>query len=297
MPIQPDAYFAEEQAPDLAAAYCYCIGTPDGEGLFLTSWDVPITIADLPAFTGADDPQVFQPGQVRHGPIVTNDRFEAKATALTVTIENDQLRRYFTTAAPARLNGTILRIVGANLRTSQELDFSTHCMVAERGIISSFTFRGTEIGAALTPEAFHEDRAIPRYYFQRRCNHVLYGTGCGLNKNSFKFESEIVAIDPAQKEIIIEGQASGVPETRFNMGHLYHEATGFFFTIAWSKYEGTDTKLKLITWHPEIAIGDELTAFYGCQHTTADCTLFGNIANFGGFPYVPSTNPTLNSVS
>ena len=55
--------------------------------------------------------------------------------------------------------------------------------------------------------------------------------------------------------------------------------------------------MKLITWHPEIAIGDELTAFYGCQHTTADCTLFGNIANFGGFPYVPSTNPTLNSVS
>lgn len=297
MPEQTNAYCAEEQSPDLAGAYCYCIGTPDGAGIFVTSWDKTITIAGLPAFTGAADPQVFTPGQVRHGPITTNDKFETRATALSITVENDALRRYFTTAAPARLNGTILRIVGANLRTTQQLDYDKHCMIADRGIISSFTFRGTEIGAALTPEAFHEDRAIPRYYFQRRCNHVLYGPGCGLNKESFKFETSIVSADPAQKEIIVTGQKSGVPETRFNAGHLLHDQTGFFFTIAWSKYDGGNTKFKLVTWHPEIAAGDTLTAYYGCQHTVTDCNLFSNVANFGGFAYVPASNPTLNSVS
>jgi hypothetical protein len=297
MPIQTNAFLAEEQSPDLASAYCYAIGTPDGQGIFLTTWDVPITISGLPAYTGSNDPQVFQPGQVRHGPININDRFESRATALTLTAENEELRRYFTTAAPARLSATILRIVGANLRTSQSLQFDRHCMIADRGIISSFTFRGMEIGAALTPEAFHEDRAIPRYYCQRRCNHALYGAGCGLNKNLFKFDTSIVSINAAQKEIVVVGQKDGVPETRFNAGHLYHEDTGFNFTIAWSAYSGINTKFKLITWHPELEPGDLLTAYYGCQHTTVDCALFGNLANFGGFPYVPASNPTLNSVS
>jgi len=297
MPDQSYPYLAEEQSPDLASAYCYAIGTPDGQGLFLTSWDLPITITGLPAFSGSNDPQVFQPGQVRHGPITTNDRFEARATSLAITAENDELRRYFTTAAPARLSASIIRIVGANLRTTQTLDYATHCLIAERGIISSFTFRGMEIGAALTPEAFHENRAIPRYYCQRRCNHSLYGPGCGLDKTLFAYPSEIVSINAAQKEIVIDGQASGVPETRFNAGHFYHDETGFNFTIASSKYEDGDTRLKLVTWHPELEEGDLITAYYGCAHTVADCTLFGNLANFGGFSFIPATNPTLNGAA
>jgi len=297
MPVQTNTFMAEEQAPDLSAAYCYIIGTPDGVGLFLTTWDVPVTIANLPAYLGAADPQVFTPSQIRNGPIVINDRFEQRATALTLSAEDDKLRRYFTTAAPARLMATILRIVGANLRTDQLLDFDRHCLIAERGIISSFTFRGMEIGAAVTPEAFHEDRAVPRYYCQRRCNHTLYGTGCGLDKDDFKWETDIVSIDAAQKEIVVTGQAPGVPETRFNAGHLYHDDTGFFFTISWSAYDGANTKLKLITWHPDLEVGDTLTAYYGCAHTTTDCALFANSANFGGFPYVPASNPTLNGVS
>lgn len=297
MPDQTNAFLAEEQAPDLAGAYCYIIGTPDGTGLFLTTWDVPIEISGLPAFLGAADPQTFTPAQVGHGPITVNDRFEARATALTITVEQETLRRYFTTAAPARLEAAILRIVGANLRTTQALEYDLHCMVAERGVISSFSFKGNEIGASVTPEAFHEDRAIPRYYCQRRCNHQLYGRGCGLDKEDFKWETTIIAVDPAQKTLTVAGQAPDVPETRFNAGHLYHAPTGFFFTISWSAYDGTDTTFKLVTWHPELAAADDITAYFGCAHTTTDCALFGNSANFGGFPHVPASNPTLQGVS
>lgn len=297
MPEQTNPFHAEEQSPDLTAAYAYVIGQPTGDSLFVTTWDVPIEIAGLPAFLGAADPQVFTPAQVRHGPITISDRFEQRATALTVSMENDELRRYFTTAAPARLEACIIRIVGANLRTTRALEYDQHCLIAERGVISSFTFKGMEIGAAITPEAFHEDRAVPRYYCQRQCNHALYGVGCGLVKDNFKFESSIVSINAPQKEIVILGQASGEPETRFNSGHLYHAPTGFNFTIAWSAWDGTDTKLKLVTWHPQLAALDDVTAYHGCRKTVADCTLFGNVANFGGFSRVPASNPTLNGVS
>lgn len=297
MPEQSLTFLAEEQSPDLTAAYCYVVQTPDGSALWMTTWDTEVSIAGLPAFLGAADPQVFTPSQVRHGPITISDRFEQRATSLTLSVEDDELRRYFTTAAPARLEATILRIVGAHLRTDQSLEYERHCLIAERGVISSFTFKGYEIGAAITPEAFHEDRAIPRYYCQRQCNHALYGAGCGLDKTNFDWATDIVSVNAAQKEIVVTGQAPSVPETRFNSGHLLHAPTGFYFTIAWSAYDGANTKLKLVTWHPQVQVGDDVTAYHGCRKTVADCTLFGNAANFGGFANVPASNPTLNGVS
>jgi hypothetical protein len=36
-----------------------------------------------------------------------------------------------------------------------------------------------------------------------------------------------------------------------------------------------------------IAVGDPFTVYAGCDHTKATCTAFGNLANFGGQPYIP----------
>ena len=37
-----------------------------------------------------------------------------------------------------------------------------------------------------------------------------------------------------------------------------------------------------------VAAGDTFTAYPGCDKQMATCTLFSNIANFGGQPYIPS---------
>lgn len=296
MPDQNPAFLGEEQSPHLRAAYAYVIQEPGGSVLCLTGWDHDLVIQGLPAAWGVSDPQTFTPAPIRHGAITVNDRFEQRSTNLTLSSENDSMRRFFTTSAPVRLKAWILRLVGTRLVNGDALDYLNNAIVVEAGILSNWTFQGSEIAVQLTPEAFHTDRAVPRFYFERQCNHPLYGEGCGLSREDFKFETTIVSVNPAQKELVVTGQASGVPETRFNAGHLFHDASGLFFTIGWSAYDGANTKLKLVTWHPDLAVADTITAYHGCRHTVSDCQLFGNEANFGGFPYVPNSNPTINGV-
>lgn len=297
MPTQSNSVLGEEQSPHLTASYAYVIENPGGERVCLCSWDKPITIEGLPSLMGTDDPQEFTPAPVRHGPVTVNDKFEQRTTSLSLTTEDTAMRRFFSTSAPVRLRAWIIRLMGVRLTDTQQLDYVRNCFLVESGIISSWSFRGTEIACNVTPEAFHTDRAIPRFYFERQCNHPLYGEGCGLDKGDFSFDTDIVSINAAQKEIVVTGQDSGVPETRFNSGHLFHLPTGLFFTIGWSAYDSGNTKFKLLTWHPEIEVGDNLTAYHGCRHNVEDCALFGNSANFGGFPKVPSSNPTINGVS
>jgi len=296
MPDIPIPALGEEQSPHLAATYAYIIEVPGGTKLFLVGWDQDVTISNVPARYAADEPQVFTASQLKHGAIVTGDKFEARSTTLMLPTNNEELRRFFTTSAPVRLAAWIIRILGTRLTDTLELDWDQHCYVVEGGKLSNFAFQGVEIACTITPEAFHTDRAVPRFYFERQCNHPLYGEGCGLDKTNFDWATTIVSVNPAQREIIVTGQASGVPANRFQAGHLFHDATGLFFTIAWSAYEGSDTKLKLLTWHPDLAAADTLTAYHGCRHTIEDCALFANLANFGGFPKVPSSNPTIQGV-
>ena len=46
------------------------------------------------------------------------------------------------------------------------------------------------------------------------------------------------------------------------------------------------------------SVGPMATVYPGCSHNTTDCdTVFDNLDNYGGFPYLPSENPFGNSVT
>jgi hypothetical protein len=301
MPItdrQPDAYFAEEQAPHTTAAYAYVVQHEDGSAVFWTTWDKAIEITGLPANMMADDPQTFTPVQVRHGAVTANDKYENRFTALTVGTQDTELRRFFVAAAAVRLKAWIIRINGEKLRDGVPLAYAENCLIIESGILSAFSFKGQVVAARITPEPFYVDRAVPRYYFERLCNHSLYGPGCNLNKTAFDFASEILSLNPAQREIVVQGRPVGALTDHFTAGYFFHDPSGNNFACAWSAYSGaSDFKLKLHTWNPEFEVGDTITLFAGCNHTTGDCqNKFGNIANFGGFPRIPNRNPVVNGV-
>lgn len=301
MPVtdrQPDAYFAEEQAPHTTATYAYVVQHEDGSAVFWTTWDREVVIANLPANMGAANPQAFTPVQVRHGQVTSNDRYENRFTALTVGTEDTSLRRFFVAAAAVRLKAWIIRINGDKLRDEVALEYAENCLIIESGILSAFSFKGQAVAARITPEPFYVDRAVPRYYFERLCNHALYGAGCNVDKNAFDFASEIVSMNPAQREIVTLGRPVGGAADRWVAGMFFHDASGNHFAVAWSQFDGVSNyKLKLHTWNPEFQVGDTLTLYAGCNHTTTDCqNKFGNLANFGGFAFVPNRNPAVNGV-
>lgn len=291
---QPPSYAAEERAQHSAPGYCYIVQHESGT-MFYTSRDRPISIANLPAEMGASNPQTFAPSQIKHGAIESRDRYEASSTSITVTVENDALRRYFLTAAAVKLKAWILRINTPDIEAA--LDFGTDAIVVQSGILGKVGFQRNTIGIELTPEPFYVEGKVPRMFFGRGCQHFLYGAqylgvGCGLDKEDWKFETTIAALDPAQRIITLTGQRSPVsPATFFNAGHLLNVTLGARLTIGWSEFNASDTDLHVITWNPELAVGQTIKAYAGCALTKAACTVFGNLENFGGFADVPNKSP------
>ncbi|MEW6169845.1 MAG: phage BR0599 family protein [Pseudomonadota bacterium] len=43
---------------------------------------------------------------------------------------------------------------------------------------------------------------------------------------------------------------------------------------------------------PGLSVGATVVLYPGCDHTLSTCeSKFGNSANFGGFPFIPTKNP------
>lgn len=291
----PAAFKAHEKAAHLQPAYCYVVQIADGTTLFLTSRDRPVALSGLPAEFNADDPQQFTPGQINHGTVSATDSFSASSTTITVTSEQSALAQYFVTAGTVRLNVWILRLASENLH-SAALEYSDHAVIVQSGIIGKFGMEGNTVAMELTPVPFYTEGQIPRFYYSRQCQHFLYGpqvagVGCGLDKADFAWSTTIATLNRAQREIIVTGQApAAAAGDYFSAGHFVHATLGPFM-VAWSEFDGSDTKFKLATWHPELAGGDSITAYPGCRRTLSACRAFGNVVNFGGFPDVPNKSP------
>lgn len=291
---QAAPFRGEEQRPAQSPAYGYVIKHPDGTMQFLTGLDKSFTVENLPETFGASDTQEFTPTQIKHGIIAAQSKFEPRHVNLSVPSNDVKIRRFLMTAAPTKIEAWILRFNAGSILSGDVLDFTRDGSILENGILGQYAFQGAAILAELTPQVFLQGGSIPRFYSQRRCNHPLYSIGCGLDKSAFSFTADILSLNPAQREIVIEGQRPDSPAGYFAAGHLRHATLGMDFAIAWSEHAGSDTKLKLMAWHPEFETGQSLTAYAGCAHTVADCRRLGNVANFGGFPHVPKKNPAVN---
>jgi uncharacterized phage protein (TIGR02218 family) len=133
-----------------------------------------------------------------------------------------------------------------------------------------------------------------RRVYQSSCPHVLYGNECNLSADVFKVTGVLtdvsgltitstafsVAINPAFNATYfvggyVEFVVAGATNRRFITGH--DNGSGI---------------LTLNLSFVGISVGDTVSVFAGCDHTTTTCNgKFNNIANHGGFPFIPIKNP------
>lgn len=295
--MTPHPFLASEQAPSLRATYAYIVEHPDAERMFWVKWDKPITIANLPAQYDADAEQLFTPCQIAHGGIQASERFEPRPTYLQVPSDDDRLRRFFSTAAAQVIRITIIRLSAQDIPEGETLDFNRHALVVFYGIASKFNFQGVMIRVEVTPEAHFIDRAVPRFFFSRPCNHRLFGPGCNLDKADFAWATTIKAMDAPTRIITLDGIALGAAPGHFEAGYFEHLGSNLNVSISWSDELSGDTRVKAFAWLPGMEVGDEVIAYPGCRHIPIDCQdRFNNSANFGGFAWVPAKNPTTQGV-
>jgi hypothetical protein len=121
-----------------------------------------------------------------------------------------------------------------------------------------------------------------RRLYSRSCSHVLYSAACGaapITASAIVSNStgRTVDLDGGVPGSVSGGLAGGWLQTPEGARHMIVSEMG----------SGVE-----LLYPATIEPGTEVLLTAGCDHSTATCaSRFNNLANYGGFPFIPSKNP------
>jgi hypothetical protein len=194
------------------------------------------------------------------------------------------------------LDGAVVAVDRAFIDNRAGLSYAPR--LAPLGVVNIFTGRVAEVdlgrsNAVISINSHLEllNQNMPRNLYQAGCRWTLFDAGCGLAAAGFA-TSGAVASTPAanSNQLAVTAAAPGGSGT-YALGRIVMTGganAGFSRAIrSWSA--GTPATLTLMTPLPfAVAVGDTFDAYPGCDKQVNTCRAFGNIANFGGMPFIPA---------
>jgi hypothetical protein len=286
----PDDLQNQDRKSTSKANHLYRIrNSYNGAEWFHTNNLKDISVAGASATLGAD-PRTFTAGQISHSAIEHSSKYSESGVVLKAISDDEQFARWIQTASGGNISLTIWRFASDPDVTS--LDYDDDVLPVFFGEMSDISYVGYVYNATFISPFYQMQQPVPRFYFQRMCNHVLFGEGCGLNKEDFEESVTVSAYDRIQRTVMVNAAQSG---DYYGGGYIIEDSTGTQIGIASS----TGGVLKLNSWIPELEGTPDLTLYPGCDHTTGHCGAgkFNNLSNFGGFPYIPLKNPSADGVT
>lgn len=126
---------------------------------------------------------------------------------------------------------------------------------------------------------------LPKNVYQTGCIHTLYDAGCGTSRAAQARAGTVAAGSSASSVLCGLTQAAGF----FDRGYLEFTA-GAMLGVRRTIKRSVPGSLVLLLPLPSVpAVGDAFSAYPGCDKSIATCsTKFANLANFRGYPFVPS---------
>jgi hypothetical protein len=178
-------------------------------------------------------------------------------------------------------------------------------VITPTGIISIFAGRVAEVDCTdtlvvITINDFREllTTMVPTQVYSAQCRHTLFDSGCTLLQSAFA-QSSTANTGSSQAQIIA---ATDLTATLAGLGAGMTYALG---NIMMTSGLNSGFSRTVTTWTPPftlgvlnpfpfaITVGDTFTVYPGCNKTEASCTVFNNIANYGGFPFIPTVASAL----
>ena len=122
-------------------------------------------------------------------------------------------------------------------------------------------------------------------YYQRICNHTLYDSRCKVNKADYTYSAVVTGITGP----FIQVDDDHVVDGLLVSGTILCLRTGEERNII----SNISDRLKIGYSFIDLIVGDVVELSLGCDHTrTGDCEhKFNNVANYGGFDFIPVENP------
>jgi uncharacterized phage protein (TIGR02218 family) len=204
---------------------------------------------------------------------------EQKSTVMTVQIPsaNDVAQEFVAIQPSTQVTIRVNRIQPDAIPAASLVIFD--------GYISGVAFKNRIAEMRCVPFNEQFNRETPRFQYQGLCNHVLYDNGCTINEALHKYSGTVIGIGDGT-QIDIAGLPSA--DTPYIGGYLelpdkseqrlIIDQSGSVVTI-------------LLPFKASIS-GGTIDAYEGCDHTPQTCARkFSNILNYGGYPFVPTSNP------
>lgn len=304
MKTQSDNMRAEEVKRANKPVFLYYFNYQNAK-FYFTNFDENLTVTGGPVGK-MTDPQVFTRAQIKHDRLEQTAELNPKSLNVTLAANDARLRSYFLLAPVSQIDIEIFR---ANRDTlTGDIDYDD-LFLEFKGIAQSVGFKDVLISVNFISPLLQEDRPIPRFFYQKNCNHQVYSTQCGVNAALFATTLSVGPVDRINKTIdlaLTEINVDSPPRTititdETFIGGYFEDADGEKFGIMANQAgagSGGGVRLWLEYWPPDIQEGDVITVFPGCIRIPRICNdLFNNLPNYGGFPYIPIVNPTTNSIS
>lgn len=129
---------------------------------------------------------------------------------------------------------------------------------------------------------------LPVVAAQRLCNHVLYDSGCTLDRAGFAIQPPTVFITGQSGSTVTVSSVAGSVDHRFQYGEAVHSTQQRRMIL-----EQIGTVLTVNMPFVGVNNGDGLVLYSGCDHRILTCRdKFGNVVNFGGHAdMLTSINP------
>lgn len=316
MKDQPVDYRASERSQEAKRTHLYHFNY-EGTHFFYTSFDSDIVVNGGPIAKMAD-PQTFLSAQIAHSK--PSESLESNPATVTISLAaNDSaLKKYLLNISPRMIDVEIWRV--SSLSLPGPLAYDDDMRMIFRGIIDSIGFESFGISAVCITRMMREDMPIPRFFYQKMCNHMLYDQtpgACGVNPELYKVSLTVDTINRASgyiefnslTTVNVDSPARSITITQ----ETFHGGT-----VEWEDEDGIvnemgvivcepltgPTRVRLwLAWLPtrfatlQAVTPQSVILHLGCIRIKRVChSLFANLPNFGGTPYIPISNPAIDGV-
>lgn len=224
------------------------------------------------------EPAPFNVGSINHSNDFTKD---------TISITAPRNHTFFADL----LADSYARITTVTVFRGHLQDGDSEYVVYWKGRIASVSAKKDEVELKCDPVFTSLKRPGLRARFQKTCRHALYSGACGLNAAGLSSTGTVTSVTGTT--LIVTG-ADALGSGYFTGGMIGTSSGELLFILSQS---GTTLKLMRISsafTQEFIDSSGSLTVdlYPGCDHTINTCiSKFNNLANFGGFPWIPNKNP------
>lgn len=169
----------------------------------------------------------------------------------------------------------------------------TNTTTVWRGRVNAIDIKGDQVDLTCEPILTALELPGLRARYQYGCRHALYGEQCGARRKFYPYNARISAVFAGEKSFqLAEINQDFVPRLAGGVAEIPTVETGVKYTILGAHPNGTIELLNPIYGLAEKGIGAQVIIQLGCDKTMAMChEVHDNLANFGGFPYIPIRNP------